>query len=61
LIRSPSAEGNSRITPNQDPYNQTLISDALRQQLKVPPLPEQQAQFPSFPKSQGANATTKKN
>jgi hypothetical protein len=48
-------------TPNQDPYNQTLISDALRQQLKVPPLPEQQAQFPSFPKSQGANATTKKN
>jgi hypothetical protein len=46
--------------PSQHPYNQTLISDALRQQLKVPPLAEQHAQFESFDKSQGASPTTKK-
>jgi len=47
-IGQPQATGTQFSSRNgkwtQDPYNRTLISDALRQALNVPPLDEQEAQ-----------------
>ncbi len=45
---------------DQAPYDQALISDALRRELHVPPLADQRANIQSLLKNDGSKATEKK-